>query len=478
MLLFQFGVLALLARHVSAILPEAQINRQDENNQLPSSQSLPNLLELKSPDDLAANWLLHADFKLEEGRLVVKKNAGSLWAKNVLENGRDEWTVEVTFRNSEQVSVDDHTYYDSNGFALWLLDGDSSMLSDFLNFGGPATYDGFQFLINNKEQKGLKIFANDGKQRVENSLSKALGECAINYLDLMVPFTLRVSYSGKTNWFKVQIDNNLCFKTDALTFANIKRSLRFGVSASTNEASKEYWEVFKFDVYPYLTENAIDDHGIISGGSIKQITVTEQAKPTSSPQIQRESLLEKSRKFREELQKQNTPEQPQLNFDFDSSFGAILEKLAVLEQSLDKVDTSKVPDLALALENVKSIQLQQLEVLGEMKNTYSNFELLLAAQYKEMSHSIEVLHERVIAEIKDHQSDLVNLGRKVDLIMANHKELRDQYTSANEQLASPDSSEFFSVILKWVLLPIVIGIALLATFVYRLRKDIKHSKLL
>lgn len=478
MLGLKFIFHAFLAVHVAAILPEAQIIRQDERNQLPGPQSLPNLLEIKSTDDLAANWLFHGDFVLEEGRLVVKKNLGSLWAKDLLENAKDEWTMEVVFRNSEQVNVDDHTFYDTNGFALWLLDSEALMLSDFVNFGGPSKFDGFQLLINNKDQKGLKIFANDGSHPVENRLDKALGECAINYLDSMVPFTLRVSYSARQNWFKIQIDNNLCFKTDALTFTNIKKGLRFGVSASTNEVSKEYWEVFKLDVYPYLTENAIDDHGIISGGSIKQITVTEQAKPTASPQAVRESLMEKSRKFREDLKKQESEGAPQMNVDFGPSFSEILQKLATLEQSLDKVDTSKVPDLAQALDVVKNIQLQQLEVLNEMRTTYNNFESLLASQYKEMSQSIAVLHEKVIAEIKDHQSDLVNLGKKVDLIMANHKELKDLYTSATEVLTPPDSSEFFSVVLKWVLLPIVFGIAVLATFVYRLRKDIKHSKLL
>ncbi|KAM9886516.1 hypothetical protein OXX69_013726, partial [Metschnikowia pulcherrima] len=106
-------------------------------------------------------------------------------------------------------------------------------------------FDGLQFLMNNKEYRGLKIFANDGTKDVVNAEANALGGCAVNYLDSMVPFTMRVSYSAARNWFKVQIDNNLCFSTDALSFGDISGKLTLGVSASTNPVSKEYWEVLK-----------------------------------------------------------------------------------------------------------------------------------------------------------------------------------------------------------------------------------------
>lgn len=473
MLIIPHFLALLLVRHVSAILPEAQIVRQDDRNQVPGPQSLPNLLDLTSADDLAQDWTIQGDMVLESGRLVVKKNLGSIWAHKVLENAKDEWTIEVVFRNSEQVDVDEHNFYDTNGFAFWLLDASGLMLNEFSNFGGPQRFDGFQFLINNKEQRGLKIFASDGSRDTVNLLETSLGGCGINYLDSMVPFTLRISYSGRTDWFKVQIDNNLCFKTDSLTFANIKRDLRFGVSASTDEVSQEYWEVLKLNVYPYLTENAIDDHGIISEGSIKQIT--EQVKPTVSPQVTRQSLMEKTRQFKEELTG-NADQQSGTNFD--SSLIEISSKLVTMEELLNKLEINKVSDLATALADVKQIQLQQLEVLQEMKSTYKNFESLLASQYKEMGRSIAELHESVINEIKDHQAEVLDISMKVDLIMANHKDLADQYRSTTEVFAAPDSSEFFSVVLKWVLLPIVIGIAVLTLFVYRLRKDIKHSKLL
>ncbi|SGZ51214.1 CIC11C00000004971 [Sungouiella intermedia] len=471
-----------LATNVLALLPEAHIARLDEYNQAPGPLSLPNLLEVQSVGDLENAWSLQGDMELEAGRLVVKKNLGSIWAHDTLENSKDEWTIEVVFRNSEQVEVDDHLFYDTNGFAFWLLDAYGLMLDDFLNFGGPKKYDGFQFLINNKDRRGLKIFANDGEHEAVNVKDAALGGCDINYLDSMIPFTLRVSYSAKTNWFKVQIDNNLCFKTDKLTFGNIPRELRFGVSASTNEVSKEYWEVLKLNVYPFLTENAIDDHGIITGGSIKHITVTDKQAPTHTPQITRQSLMEKTRQFQESLQRESAEKNggntQEGTANFDSSLTDISTKLAILEEMLNKVDMSKLENLESVLDDVKKIQMQQVEVLDEMKNRYNKFESLLATLFKEVSNTMSLLHERVVNEIRDHLKELSILNTKVELISTNHKSFHDQYKSVTESLTPNDSSEFFNVVLKWVLLPLVVGIAVLATFVYRLRKDIKHLKLL
>lgn len=479
MLGFSAIVALCLASQVLAILPEAHIARQDEQNQAPGPLSLPNLLDVKSASELESAWTLQNDLELEAGRLIVNRNLGAIWASHLLENSKSEWTIEVVFRNSEQVDVDDHLYYDTNGFAFWLLDGSSLMLNDFLNFGGPKKFDGFQFLINNKEQRGLKIFANDGTKDSVNALEAALGGCAINYLDSMVPFTLRISYSAQTNWFKVQIDNNLCFKTESLTFANIPKDLRFGVSASTDAKSMEYWEVLKLNVYPFLTENAIDDHGIITDGSVKLITVTEVVSPTHEPLVTRKSLMERTREFRENLEKQNIGQNGQEStlVDLDSSLTEISTKLTDLEGLLNKIDINKFTELEVALADVKKVQLQQVEVLLQIKDAYSIFESSFATQFEHLTTTMSRLHERVVNEIRDQHRELASISNKVDLISNNHKTFEDQYKSATESL-KPNPSEFFNVVIKWVLLPLVIGIAVLATFVYRLRKDIKHLKLL
>lgn len=468
----------LWAASVHGVVPEVQATMQDDL--VPGHQSLPNLLTVNSIQDLHLNWQTMGSMVLDAGRLVVTEKAGAIWSASTLANSRDEWTVEVVFRNSEKVDVDDHSFVDTNGFAFWLVQPSSSQLEDFLNYGGPQKYDGFQFLVNNKNGPGIKIFANDGSRAVANSVDTMVGTCGINYLDSMVPFTLRVSYSKSRQWFKVQIDNDLCFKTDLISFDRLGEDLKFGASASVHPGSQEYWEVLKLNVYEQLTPDAIDDHGIISNGAIKTVTVTENTATQDKefhPSSNRESLMERSMRMKEQLaqlaqkeQEQNQGQQQNVH----SNLADISFKLSVLEHKLNS-DAIKVGDLAIALEDMRRIQGRQLQVLEELRLTYDSYETLLASQYKEIVQSIGQLHEQVISEIKEHHSGVNDINRKVDLLMENHQEIQSQY-AGTDTLA--DFSALFNSMVRWVLLPIVLGIVVLTAFVHRLRKDIKHSKLL
>lgn len=457
-----------------AIVPEAKIALADNKNK-PGPQSLPNLLTLSKVEDLTNDWTIGGSMELKQGRMVVDHDAGSLWSKSLLENSKDEWTVEVVFRNSEIVDVDDHSYFDTNGIALWLLDSGKEVNEDTLNYGGPATFDGFQFLMNNKESKGLKVFSNDGSKKTENVLDDALSFCAINYLDSMVPFTLRVSYSAPNKWFKIQIDNNLCFKTDLLSLDNIKKDLLFGVTASTDENSKEYWEVLKFNTYPYLTEDAIDDHGIIADGGVNVVTVTksQSSEATILPQANRLSLLERARKFREEASAEKETQASVDTSAFDKKLTEIDSKLTHLEGIIKNVDSGRVTDLLAAIEDVKSTHNEHAVIT---KKALAEFENIVELQYKEMTRAVTKLHQDMLEEIKRQQREVFSVGQKVDILMSHHREIQDETRTRSAE--SQGALEFLNFIIKWVLVPIVVGISALTVVLYRLRKDIKHSKLL
>lgn len=406
---------------------------------------------------------------LEEGRLVVKEQSGAIWSREPLADSKNDWTVEVVFRNSEREEVDDHLYFDSNGFSFWLLDSEAPQ--DSSNYGGPQVYDGLHFLINNKEGRGLKIFANDGTKTLANSKAVSLGGCDLNYLDSMIPFTLRISYSSKKSIFKVQVDNNLCFKTNKLSFNKLKNNFMFGVSASTDPKSQEYWELLRLDTHDVLTEDAIDDHDMMKEGLVKMVTVTQVdgSEATEAPVVNRKSLME------------NVHEGNSHNgfAKFDAHIYSINEKLDSLEKALGNIDNSQVSQLSVALQEVKDVQTKQLAVLEDMKRTHEELQKLLSSHFKEMVSSVGILHQKVIDEIKHHQLETHNIEDKVDLLMANHKEILKQYMSyAGELERKSDSSEFFSVVVKWVLLPFFVLMAGLSLLVYRLRKDIKHSKII
>ncbi|GEQ68837.1 hypothetical protein JCM33374_g2506 [Metschnikowia sp. JCM 33374] len=475
--------IALLALPAWAILPEARLMNNDQESALQIRHSLPNLLKVDDVKELSADWDIRGTMELDAGRLLVKEGQGSVWSRNPLPNSKDEWTVDLVFRNSEREEVDDHTFYDTNGLSFWLLDG--NIPQDTSNFGGPKRFDGLQFLMNNLDYKGLKIFANDGSKDVVNSEANALGGCKVDYLDSSIPFTIRVSYSASKNWFKVQIDNNLCFSTDALSFRNVGSNLLLGVSASTNPISKEYWEILGMDIYTKLSEDAVDDHGVAGEAAPKVVTLTkvELAQPTSRPQDQqrRLSLMERMMANQAQAPPNAQPQQQQQaqtvqNLDkFDSSLADIASKLTLLEETVNAFDLTKMIDLSEAIQGIKQIQSQQSSVLGGLKNTYENFEKLLASHYKEMTESVRSINKEVVEEIRKHRSEVLGISNKVDLLMDNHKEIQSQYQPRDKNSAD---SELFGTIVKWVLIPLIIGIVAVIVVVYRLKKDIKHSKLL
>lgn len=450
-----------LAAPVLAIVPEARIVHPNLR------QSLPNLLKAESRNDFLDNWDLRDNLDLESGRFTVKKGQGSIWSKLPLVNSKGEWTIDLVFRNSEQVDVNDHTYYDTNGLSFWLLD--SNIPSDVLNFGGPKSFDGLQFLINNKDNKGLKIYANDNSKEIRNSEQDAIGGCNLNYLDSMVPFTLRVSYSSSKKWFKVQVDNNLCFKTDVVSFANLKRDLTFGVSASVEQRSQEYWEILKLDVVEGLTADAIDDHGIVEAGGVKVVTVTQaDAKPTGAPGTQ--SLMERMAKGQAETSNnvKTAHENGNNNADLSVHFKALDQKIETISSSL-----KMVPELLSTLKTVQQNQASQLQAIEDLKAKYNTFESLLGSHYKELTEDSRVSNRKMLDEIALKYSDTSKLVTSVELLVKKNKEFQNQGIDTQSQ-----SSEFFGVIVKWVLIPLAIGITALIVVVYRLKKDIKHSKLL
>lgn len=473
------SILAVLATAL-AIVPDASIKDSAEKPN-PGVESLPNLFTITNAKEIK-NYDISGSLKFDASRLVFENGKGALWARNPLKNSRDEWTIDLVFRNSEVVDTDDHSYVDTNGFAFWLLQKSSSpsLSKDTSNFGGPAVFDGLQFLVNNKEKSGLKIFANDGTKQIANQLDSSLGTCSFGYLDSMVPFTLRLSYSASKNWFKVQVDNSLCFKTDALTFKKLAEDFTFGATASVHQNSKEYWEVLKLDTYPQLTEDAIDDHAIISDSGAKVVTVVEDAQkadeesPNFHPSKARESLMERTRKWIEQereneaqQQGQNAQQPQQGSFDPSGQFSDILSKISGLEALLkEDGKSSRFNEL---LERVLEAQLEQMKIISELGQKYANIERIVISQNKESVST-------VLDDLRVQRNEIADMSRRLNLALEQGKQSNGG--NAHASIPQPDFSEFYSKMVKGVLIPIVIGIVILSVIVHRLRRDIKHSKLL
>lgn len=434
---------------ILGIVPDAH----DLINRAVDAVSIRDLLQISDLSELSNFWNSLNNIKYDTGRLLIGKTGGSIWSKATIPKN-DEWTVEFVFRSS---GIDkDLAFGDYNGLSLFLVEDKTSNTA---NFGGPDKFDGFQFLINTKEKQGLKIFANDGTKKVENSLSDSIGDCQFVYLNSQVPFNMRISYSEAQSIFKVQIDNNLCFKTDKIKIPN---KLKLGIAGNVSPASEEMFEILKLKTWDYMTEDAIDDHGLMSDGELKIAykTVVEDRNQISTPAQIRESLHEKNRKFQEQLAKDSTNEFDR-SITFDSSrYNEIIQQNNRLQSRLDSLETILL-----------NLQKDNGQVVGNDK-TLENFQNTITTQYAELLESIARLNQKVISEVREQQFTIDELGKKVDLLMNHHKEIKFQ----NDKPIN--TYEAASNTIRYILFVIVFIVLLLAIFVYRLRHDIKHSKLL
>lgn len=479
----------MLARHifalaatlgaVSAAIPDLDKHKKPhtESSSEPGHQSLPDLLQINDIRDLELTWETN-NLRYDTGRLLLEQGSGSLWSIAQLANSVDEWTAELTFRSTGQAAQD--AQFEDNGLSLWFVDPENSpsLMRDTSNFGGPATYDGFQILVNNRDSPGLRIFMNDGTVARLNMLSDSIGNCGFKYLDSNIPFTVRVSYSKLQKWFKVQVDNNLCFKTDSVVIPNTMNDFKFGVTGNLDPRSLETFELLKLSVWSTLTEDAIDDHGLMSDGklSVQYKTVVVGENDHVPPSKIRESLMERNRRHQqlilEEQRRERQGSDSNNGLDVDTFLQDIVARLDTIDKTIGalnaKQDTTggNYGGQASPADNAN---------LEKLQDDLRNFEATITKQFTNMVDALSSLNQKVIGEVREHQHGMDELSRKVDLLMANHKEIAHQY---NEQIQVPPSAELTTTIVRWVLTPVVLCIVVLSVFIYRLRHDIKHSKLL
>lgn len=472
-----FKTVLLNAISVAAIVPNVNI-RQRNNRDLESyleSISLPNLLTLESISQIS-NYETNG-ITFDQGRLLMKQQ-GLLWSKSFIPS--KEFTAEIVFRSSGKSQ--DIQFLD-NGLNVWLLDDRKSQ--------GLDAYDGFKFAINNVDTQGLKIFNNDGTKNAENGIDVSIGDCQFRYLESDVPFTLRISYSD--NWFKVQVDNNLCFKTDKIKFPQ-NQNFKLGITSNTNPQSQETFEILAIKVWDKLTEDAVDDHGLMVDGElkvdVKKIVDESQLNQDDhhvKPKVLRESLMERARKHREEMersQQQDKSDQASQSHDLL----LVLNKLNHLEYLVNDLPKNFNPSSSGSQNDQVNILSQSRNdissAIKETRDTINDLKETFVQQYAQLLQAVSDLNHKVIGEVREQHYSTEEIGKKVDLLMNEHKEVKHQYQKQNEQLGqksshvvSPSDSTFDKLI-RWIFIPLMIVLLALVVFVYRLRHDIKHSKLL
>ncbi|RLV90185.1 Protein EMP47 [Spathaspora sp. JA1] len=457
----------------------------------PGPLSLPTLLDITEISQLSSKWLTFGNIRYDVGRLLIDSSTvksiqgqGAIWSKTDLSD--NEWTIEYIFRTSG--TTRDLTYSDINGLSLWLVDSDTFKTPhlNYDNFGGPHSYDGFQILVSNEGKPGVKIFNNDGSKPGSHKIKDSVGNCQFHFLDSSVPFTVRVSYSEKKKWFKVQVDNNLCFKTNKILLPK-KSNFKFGITGKVAKASHETYEILGLKVWDHLTEDAIDDHGLLSDGDsdgdTATVVVTKPSEPTGPSQL-RQSLLDRARKHREEeANKKKQGPQPSPPAKSHTPAGDMrdinskLEKLESLVNLLQLDINRQQPQFV----DFNQKQVSQKQTLDSISQSVTELKTTFTEQYTNLLSAVAQLNQKVIGEVREQHYGMQELSKKVDLLMANHKEVKYQYEQEKQDLRARTNDKrtaFMDTLISWILVPLVIILLFLLVIVYRLRHDIKHSKLL
>ncbi|KAK6874822.1 Protein EMP46 [Candida tropicalis] len=429
--------LLFILQLVSAVVPNVgRISSQVAPN---PHYSLPNLLTIDSKTDIN-NWEISENIQFDNGRLLLGQS-GSIWNKYKIPTSNKQWTIELVFRST---GLDADKVYLENGLTVWLVNDNEG------NNIPTNVFDGFKIEMNNKEQPGLKLYNNDGSQEISTDLNHALGQCKFQYLESNVPFTLRLSYD-ENKWFKIQVDNNLCFKTDQVKIPF--NDILFGITSDVSPQSQEQYEILGLKTWEKLTEDATDDHV-------------------------RQEMLKKQQEEDAQLQNQEFSQQG----GNDASFDLIISKLNQLEISVNTLNNLEEDAEIIAINNkIKELNNAQ-EVLkstvDDTKKAVQDLEQTLVRQYSQMLDAIGQLNQKVIGEVREQHSGMEELSKKVDLLMNNHKEISYQYQNAKESDSPNGVGTTVDVLMKWVLFPLMLILLVLVVFVYRLRHDIKHSKLL
>lgn len=428
-----------------ALLFLAAAAHESERAPLDEGLLLPKIVDLTSNKQLT-NWETRGSTQITGGRLMLTPEGqsrleGSIWNKNY-KLSKKAFSIEYTFRATGDRGKT------GNGIAFWLLNDsqgnvDRLVRADTSLFGGPSKFDGLAFVVDSNGPLGstLRGYANDNSKVFDAEspefYHQDFGKCIIGYQDSQVPATLRVTYDEIHHQLRVSIDNKLCFENSKFVIPENELNLIVGVSASSGKHKKhEAFELFKLNVYELSLP-----------GELEYDKVELAAQPVVVTKNQKGEVV--SKKTGLELEKEKLVAQKldllgQLN---EEQLNTILGKLSAFDEQLSQ-------KLAQTMEKQKldNTDLQrQIERLS-LQNS------VLEKYLKEVDRK---LHSLVLTEL-DKKQEKENL-RAEQIQKADLERLLTEKLHKSIKM-------FF-----WLLL-VLVGV--LGAFIFRLRSDIKHAKLL
>ncbi|ODV85107.1 hypothetical protein CANARDRAFT_28410 [[Candida] arabinofermentans NRRL YB-2248] len=454
--------------------------------------SFPDLVKIQSIDEVKKSWMISNDVQFSEGRLIltptpsISSNAnpetlyGSVWSLNKNEKF-DKFTAELTMRSTGAFGVT------NSGFSLFFIENDGSKNDKHENFGGPLIYKGLQISLDANDLKlgpVLRVYLNDGTKEIQIS-EDYLGAYTYEYQDSQVPMTLKVAVEN--NWLKITCDNKLLFESDKINLSPIMKNMKIGLTASAPKdvVTTEQFEILVFKLYNEILHDLKVDP-----------TETLFAKHANMKVNKNEPGLN-ANKFRNmQSQLRSSLDIKKNNLNTDSSFDALSSKIDQLEAlASGPSDSSK---------QMQVIQKQLFDTTKSIKvlteKLYSH-QLSFLSSYEELSKQNSQLNQKFesILGLVERQNQLLNgydnrfsaLSKYFDTHSENFKNIDNKLKTMEDHYkfnAKGEDSSFKNDMevnlsklasgVKLILIPVVLLLVVVTLLVYRLRNDIKHSKVL
>ena len=466
--LFQVFLLCLLSVNAITQVPEI---------------SLDNLITIDSLNDLSKNWIPLDDTIYNEGRIILtpKPNhiaaneqgfqLGSIWSTRNPSINLQSFTIEFTARSVGSYGLT------NAGLSLFLVNDNTFDINDKSNYGGPSKFIGLQILLNFDDKLGpsIKIYLNDGQQI---DLNNYIGAYKYEYQASSIPMTLKLGYDSNSRTFKITCDNKLLFETNQINLSNLlsKNNVRLGISGESKKSfdKHEQFEILKLISYDSVTNELkeTEDETLVA---LHGDYLTQQ-KPDMNQFIQRQQ------KLREQLQNQksitessNSNSDTSINNDIIELKNSIDMIMSILEKTDQTVIQQQIFQLSKSIDRVSTNFVKFHENFQNLNNKYNELSDMFKRQFSLLDNYDTTLRsfDRVLqTQLKNTD----NLDNKLSKLSSYYSSSESNKLNNNDEYK--DSFANIKSLLYIILVPVLVLLGIVALWVYKLRNDIKHAKVL
>lgn len=320
---------------------------------------------------------------------------GSIWSHSVLTVS--EWSIDVDLRATGPERG-------GGNINIWLVrNGNEDVASGSIYTVGK--FDGLALVLDTHGGSGgmIRGFLNDGKMdyRSHHSVDElAFGHCLYSYRNLGRPSLLKLRQMRGS--FKVEVDDKVCFETDALS---IPPGNKFGITAATPEDNPDSFEIFKVAIINEVSSPSSDhdsDH--------------DRRQPDHPGRSKQRAPHHAETEEEEEFYEEDIPDEDADIFqtskaqfrDLHNRMQSTNHQISALFRTVSRVQLAGTTNHQAALDLLNSInnKLSGLDQLGELQKRVGDLEKEVRSMRNDLGRKIQANERNFKGILTDHHATL------------------------------------------------------------------------